>query len=558
MKEQQRMSKQIPKIEESNQFNFFTSIWIVPFIALIIAGWLAYQYFSQLGPEIRIVFPKNEGLQAGQSQIKYRDVPVGTVKKIELQEDGEGIVVIARMDKTIAPFLNASTKLWIVKPEVGIGGVSGLDTLISGTYINMYAEKSDTRLDTFVGQEHAYRDDTAGSYFVLNTPDIKSSVKVGTPIYLKNIQVGQVEYIVLALDDSSIDVIVYIDNAYTPYLRVDSNFWVRSTVSAEFTNGTLDFRLAPATDLIQGAIEFSSQKKEAVCTVPNKYVFKLYGSKSEVENTYIGNSTKIIKRFKLKTSEQISKLHVGSPVRYEGFEVGKVKEIQINYDYKTHAMKSNVFTDINLAVFADEDDISGKSGEKNFIMAVKEGMRAQIIPSDPITGFLYVDLTFNHRDDNQSLYVDKDAFTVLPTVAYQSGNMMASMSKILDKINALPLEDLLTSLNKVVENANHVVKGVDKPLITLLSDLKTTVHNLNTMTNKKSFSRMPEELNKTLKELTKTLKTTKKVVRGYDSNSLIVQQLAETLKAVTQSSKEMQIFLKLLNRKPNSLIFGDH
>ena len=558
MKEQQRMSKQIPKIEESNQFNFFTSIWIVPFIALIIAGWLAYQYFSQLGPEIRIVFPKNEGLQAGQSQIKYRDVPVGTVKKIELQEDGEGIVVIARMDKTIAPFLNASTKLWIVKPEVGIGGVSGLDTLISGTYINMYAEKSDTRLDTFVGQEHAYRDDTAGSYFVLNTPDIKSSVKVGTPIYLKNIQVGQVEYIVLALDDSSIDVIVYIDNAYTPYLRVDSNFWVRSTVSAEFTNGTLDFRLAPATDLIQGAIELSSQKKEAVCTVPNKYVFKLYGSRSEVENTYIGNSTKIIKRFKLKTSEQISKLHVGSPVRYEGFEVGKVKEIQINYDYKTHAMKSNVFTDINLAVFADEDDISGKSGEKNFIMAVKEGMRAQIIPSDPITGFLYVDLTFKHRDDNQSLYVDKDAFTVLPTVAYQSGNMMASMSKILDKINALPLEDLLTSLNKVVENANHVVKGVDKPLITLLSDLKTTVHNLNTMTNKKSFSRMPEALNKTLKELTKTLKTTKKVVRGYDSNSLIVQQLAETLKAVTQSSKEMQIFLKLLNRKPNSLIFGDH
>lgn len=96
------MSQQIPTIEESTKFNFITSIWIVPFIAMLIAGWLAFQYFAQLGPEIRIVFPKNEGLQAGQSQIKYRDVPVGTVKKIELQEDGDGVVVVARMDKNMA------------------------------------------------------------------------------------------------------------------------------------------------------------------------------------------------------------------------------------------------------------------------------------------------------------------------------------------------------------------------------------------------------------------------------------------------------------------------
>ena len=558
------MSKEIPKVEESTKFNFFTSIWIVPFIALLIAAWLAYQYFSELGPEIRIIFSKNEGLQAGQSHIKYRNVPVGTVKKIELQEDGEGIVVVARMDKTIAPYLNASSKFWIVKPEVGIGGVSGLDTLISGTYINMYAEKAEEKQETFVGQDHAYRNDTTGAYFVLNTPRGDSSVKVGTPVYLKNIQVGQVEYVVLALDDASVDVIVYIENAYTPYLRVDSNFWVRSTFSAGLNNGTLNFSVAPVTDLIQGAIEFSSQKKEATCTVPDSYVFRLYGSKSEVENTYIGNNSKIIKRFKLETQEQISKLHVGSPVRYEGFEVGKVKEIQISYDKKTHAMRSKIFTNINMAVFANKNDITGKSGEDNFKAAVKDGLRAQIIPSDPITGFLYVDLTFNHAEDNQTLYVDSDAFTVLPTVAYKSGNMMASMTKILDKINDLPLDRLVDSLNKILDDTNKVVidagkvvKDIDNPLVTVLTDLKTTVKNLNKMSNKKSFAAMPDEVNRTLKELTRTLKTTKRVVGGYGSNSLISRQLSDTLKIVTQTSKEMQLFLKMLNRKPNSLIFGD-
>ena len=564
------MSKQIPQIEESTKFNFFTSIWIVPFIALIIAGWLAYQYFSELGPEIRIVFPNNEGLQAGQSLIKYRNVPVGKITRIELQEDGEGIVVVARMEKTVVPFLNESSKFWIVKPEVGIGGVSGLDTLISGTYINMDAQKAEETVKAFVGQTHAYRDDSQGQYFVLNTPRGNNAVKAGTPIYLKNIKVGQVEYVVLALDDSSVDVIIYIENRYTPYLHPDSNFWVRSTFDVSMKNGRVDLAVAPVTDLIQGAIEFSSQKKGVTCTVPDGHVFKLYANKGEVENTFIGNSQKKIEAFKLYTQESVAKLHIGAPVRYEGFEVGHVKEMKIHYDKRTHVMQSEVMVAINLSVFANTNDTMSITGKENFFKAVEEGLRAQIIPSDPITGFLYVDLTFTKGEDNRTI-VYENGFNVLPTMSYTSGNMMASMTKILDKINALPLDKLVLSLNSVVahsdsliknadilvKNTNGIVQGVDKPLVTLLGDLKTTVRNLNTMTSKKSFEVLPAEINKSLKTLSSTLQTTKKVMKGYGSNSLIIRQLSDTLKMVTQTSKEMQLFLKMLNRKPNSLIFGD-
>ena len=179
------MSQQIPEIEESTKFNFITSIWIVPFVALLIAGWLAYQYYSELGPEIKIIFPKNEGLQAGQSRIKYRDVPIGTVKRIELQKDGEGVTVIASMDKTATPYLNGNSKFWIVKPEVGISGVSGLETLISGTYINMSSEKGGVFTNEYVGLEHAYRDIGGGEYYRLNSPRGDSTIKVGTPIYFR-------------------------------------------------------------------------------------------------------------------------------------------------------------------------------------------------------------------------------------------------------------------------------------------------------------------------------------------------------------------------------------
>ena len=557
------MSKQIPKVEESTKFNFITSIWIVPFIAIIVAGWLAYQYFSELGPEIRITFPKNEGLQAGQSHIKYRNVPVGTVQKIELQEDSDGIVVIARMDKTVTPFLNISSKFWIVKPEVSLGGVSGLDTLISGTYINMHALKAKESKDMFLGQEHPHRDDSAGRYFILNTPMGESSVKVGTPIYMKNIKVGQVEYVVLAFDNASVDMIVFIKNQYTPYLRTDSNFWVRSTFDVSFNNGRVDLSVAPITDLIQGGIEFSSNKKDVKCMVPDRFIFKLYANKGAVENSYLSKSKKRIERFMLQTKEPIAKLHIGAFVRYQGFEVGKVKEIKTHYDKVTHELRSDIFVDIDLAIFANENDSMSLSGRDNFIEAIKEGLRTQIIPTDPITGFLYIDLVFNEDEDNKTM-IYSSGYNVIPSMAYKSGNMMASLTKILDKINGLPLEKLVSSINKVIEDTDKVVldtgkmiQNVDKPLVTVLTDLKKTIKNLNTMTNKKSFSKMPDKISMALNELTRTLKTTKKVVKGYDSTSLITRQLADTLKIVTKTSKEMQLFLKMLNRKPNSLIFGD-
>ena len=134
------MSHEEPVISESSRFNFLTSIWLVPFIALVIAGSLAYQYFNDLGPEVEIVFPKNEGLVAGQSVVKFKNVPVGKVTKIYLDQDIEGVIVRIRMNSKVArPFMTEKARFWIVKPELGFSGISGLDTILSGTYINIFS-----------------------------------------------------------------------------------------------------------------------------------------------------------------------------------------------------------------------------------------------------------------------------------------------------------------------------------------------------------------------------------------------------------------------------------
>jgi paraquat-inducible protein B len=532
-----------------------TSIWIVPFIALLIAGWLAYQYFSELGPEIRIVFPRNEGLKAGQSHIRYKNVAIGTVTKIELNKEGEGVVVIARMDKMATSYLNESSKFWIVKPEVGIGGVSGLDTLISGTYIDMYTEKGDAakeKKEEFVGLAQPYRNIGDGEYFILNTRKAASSVKVGTPIYFKNLKVGQVEYIVLALDNISVDVIVFIDKKYVSYIQTSSRFWIRSTLDAEIISGTLDLRVAPITDMLQGAIEFSSPLGGDNKKIPNGFVFELYKNKSVIENKKIGSGGEHIKTYALHTSKSVAKLKENSLVRYGGYEVGRVKKIKLSYEKETHIMNGEILIDIDTSVFKDPID-ENSTGEENFYSAVKEGLRAQIVTTDPITRSLYVNLAFIEDDENRSIEPYGE-YGLIPTVEYSSGDFMSSATKILDKINNLPLEKLLASLNKLVDDSAKPVANANRVLL----DLKKSVKNLNKMTNKKTFAKMPDDINRMLKELEHTLKTTKRVVKGYNSNALMMKQLTQTLETVTETSLQMQKFLQMLNRKPNSLIFGDH
>jgi paraquat-inducible protein B len=212
-----------------------------------------------------------------------------------------------------------------------------------------------------------------------------------------------------------------------------------------------------------------------------------------------------------------------------------------------------VRVEIDTSVFEDPNDTDHSSGRINFYHAVKEGLRAQIVPSDPISGILYVDLTFDHNETDQRTIVREGNIEILPSIAYQRGDIMKKISDIMDKLNGLKLEALLASLTKTVEESRKPVAHADEVLVAL----KQSIDDLNAMTSRRSFKTMPDEIDRTLKELTRTLRTAKKTIKGYESSSLVTHQITATLKTVKKTSEEMERFLKMLNRKPNSLIFGD-
>ena len=548
------MSESIPEIQESSKFKFITSIWIVPIIAIVIALWLVFQYFSELGPKIEIKFEKSEGLKAGQSQIKFRDVPIGKVEKVMLDDDGEGVKVIARIHKEAAIYLNDNAKFWIVKPEVGIGGVSGLDTILSGTYIKMMSQKKKMKKREFLGLEQPFRLLDEGDYYHLNALS-SHDLKKGTPVFFKSMKAGYVAYVTIALDGQSVDVIIFIDKSYIPYIHTDSKFWVQSSLSIDYLNGQLDFNVAPLSNIVSGGIEFSSSGEDTEKKVPYDYIFRLYRDSAVAAEKKIGKGGEAIRDYHMLFNESTAKLKKDASVKYDSFDVGRVKDIAYTYDNKSHQLSSEVVVSIDTSIFFDVND-TNYTGEENLESAVKEGLRASLQEHDPITGYLYVDLEFVEANQTEVI-IHKEHYAVFPAVSTSGEGIMSGLSGLIDSIRELPLDSLIISINEAVESFSGLMNSNEQAISKLLSGLGKTLDGVNKMVGSKEFAKMPKELNKTMRELQKTLRSLDSVMKSDSDESLLASQLSETLKEVKKASIDTQKLFKKLDRKPNSLIFGD-
>ncbi len=548
------MSKELPVVEESSKLNFVTSIWIVPIIALFIALWLAFQYFSQLGPEITITFESNQGLKAGQSEVKFRNVPIGKVESIKLNDDGAGVKVTARINKEAADYLNENAKFWIVKPEVGMRGISGLDTILTGTYIELSGKKSVMNKSLFVGLQTPYKALEAGDYFHLNAPK-SFGVEKGTPVYFKSMKAGFVEYVGISIDSKSIDVVIFIDKRYLSYIHEDSKFWVQSSLNINYDNGELNFNVAPMSHILRGGIEFSSSGENAKSKVSDDYIFRLYKNSTIAFEKKIGLGGNTIRDYYLEFNQTTAKLRIDAPIKYEKFDVGRVKDIAYRYDSKSHKLKSKIVVSIDTSIFYDPNE-ANRTGEENLKLAIQEGLKASMQEHDPISGLLYIDLAFYDDKSNRDI-IYGDKYALLPTIATKDAGLMSGINKLIDSITKLPLEDLVLSIEHAIDEFSGILKENKESTHQMMTNLNKTLEGVNKMVGNKDFAKLPTELNKSMRELQKTLKSLDSLLKSNSNNSLMSSQLTQTLKELNKTSKNTRKLLKKLDRKPNALIFGD-
>ncbi len=255
-------------------------VWLVPIVALVIGAWLAWHALAQRGPTITILFLDSEGIEAGKTKIKYKNVDVGTVSAVQLTHDRKQVRVTAQLQPETADWLVKDTRFWVVRPRVGAGGVSGLGTLFSGAYIGMDFGKSteDEREFTGMAIPPVLTDGMQGRQFTLQT-DVLGSLDRGTLVFFRRIPVGQVIAYQLNPGGSGVEVQVFVEAPYDQLVTRNARFWHASGIDVDLSASGLSIRTESLASIIAGGIAFQAAPDEPPSPPADAgTVFKLFGA----------------------------------------------------------------------------------------------------------------------------------------------------------------------------------------------------------------------------------------------------------------------------------------
>lgn len=260
--------------------HWFSLVWVVPVAAAIVAGWLVFDRVRRAGPLITILFPSGDGVQAGQTALRYRGVRVGGVKEVQLTSDARQVEVKARLDRSAKTLAREGSIFWVVRPQVGAAGIAGLDTIISGSYIEV--EPGQGREQTrFVGAERApiLKSEEGSLELVVITSD-KQSLNQGSPVYYRGMEVGKVRYIELNEDATAINVHVLIENRFAPLVRTDTRFWNAGGINVSLKLFSINLSAESAKSLLVGGIAFATPDPPGPRAAPGN-AFILYDKPDE-------------------------------------------------------------------------------------------------------------------------------------------------------------------------------------------------------------------------------------------------------------------------------------
>lgn len=319
-------------------------VWLIPLVALAIGGWLAYTAWSGQGPTISIAFKSAAGLQAGKTKVKFKDVDVGTVTTIEVAEDLAGVVVTAQLVAGAEAYLREGTRFWVERPRVTASRVTGLETLLSGAYIAIDPATEGRAERDFVGLEEPplFTTSEPGRKLVLRSAAL-GSLNIGSPVYHRDIQVGQVVGYQLDPGGAGVSIDIFIAAPHDELVRTTSRFWNVSGVEVRLSAEGVAVDTQSLLALMIGGIGFDTPELLDPGAVAEEGThFPLYASREQAhERTFLYKE-----RYLLYFSGSVRGLEVGAPVLLRGIRVGQVLDVELKLDLQDFAFRIPVLVEV--------------------------------------------------------------------------------------------------------------------------------------------------------------------------------------------------------------------
>jgi paraquat-inducible protein B len=492
-------------------------VWLIPVIAALIGGWLAWKAFSEEGPTITISFKSAEGLEAGKTKIRYKDVEVGQVESIDLSEDLTHVIVTAKLVKEASEYLTEETRFWVVRASVRAGQVSALGTLLSGAYIGIDPVIEGKPARHFEGLETPPVITTGlpGHHFILKA-DKRGSLDVGAPVFYRQIQVGEVVAYDIGEDAESIDFKVFIHAPYDRKVRENTQFWNASGLDVSVTAEGIKIDTESLVSIMIGGIAFGDTDNEAPGAVAQEeQVFHLYGSRDAAQKKEYAEK----RRFLLYFDGSVRGLSPGAPVEFRGIQIGEVVDVKLQIDVTTRQFQIPVLIDVEPERVTPTGQLPpewanlDKQERQNrvFNQLVAQGMRAQLKTGNLLTGKLIVDMDIYEKVKPAEIDYS-GTYPVMPTVPTSLEEISSRVATILDKLDQFPID-------RIGKNMDATLEG-----------LQLTV----------------AQTQKTLAALERTLST----------DSPLQQQLQGTLEELSGAARSLRLLADYLERNPEAILRG--
>jgi paraquat-inducible protein B len=503
-------------------------IWIIPIVAIVVGLGLMYKAVMDHGPTITVAFKTGDGITAGKTFVKYKEVNIGLVKTVELSEDNQQVIATIQLNKDAKDFAKDGTRFWIVRPRITANGVSGLSTLLDGPFIAADLGQSKTVTDHFVALDvpPILTGDSPGREFILQAPTLGSH-NVGTPVYFRRIAVGQVIAHELAKDGKSVLIKIFINAPYDQFVINNTRFWNASGIDVTVNAAGVQLQTESLIAVIAGGIAFEAPPRHAqpenillgdAKTLDTDIAPKegmLSSDRAKADNVFVLFDNRALamkqpdlrfQRFVINFKTSVRGLSIGAPVEFRGMNFGEVVSIETAMDPKTF----EIIQPVEIYLYPDRLQVrSIKTGKllppptneiERLQALIKKGMRAQLLTSSFLTGQKYIAI---------------DIFPNAPKYTLDTSRKPLELPAIPNE-----LEDAEKSIASIIKNTDTLVKKLDNQII---PQFDKTLKNVNAMT---------------------------------DGDSPLLIDMRDSLREITKAANSVKTLTDMLDQQPQSLIYG--
>jgi paraquat-inducible protein B len=483
-------------------------VWLIPVIAALAGAFVAWRAFSERGPEITIAFKSAEGLEAGKTKVKYKDVEIGLLEEVRLTPDLSGVECRVRMVNGSDDYLREHTRFWVVEARIAGGQVSGLSTLLSGAYIGIDPVREGKRKRHFEGLDEApiVTTQDPGRYFVLRS-DSAGAVEVGAPVYFRRIRVGRVVSSELDATQDFVTTRIFVGSPYDSRVHLSSRFWNASGIDMSVSASGLKLDTQSLLSILIGGVAFDAPEHgEAAQPAPPETEFVLF------ENREAAQARKYTRRvaYLLHFDQSVRGLSAGAPVEFRGIQIGEVTDVSLELDVESNRFRIPVRIEIEPERFTS---VQMSEAERRAFMdrLVAAGLRAQLKSGNLLTGQLIVGLDmFPKAKPAQVAWGGPTPeFPTVPTPIEEITN---NLTQLVDRLGKVPVDQIGNNLNASLA-----------------------------------------ELRRTLEAAERTLASANALIRP---DSGVTSELQRTLLELSEAARALSLAADQIESEPQSLIFG--